>query len=700
MKYLELNNRVAQRSLGGTGFYMLESDLLAIKDYEQGLEESNTMKYTKEESSEVARIEELVKEGFYEDVFELYAKGEVEEVVKLVYSKDFKHQSFMAVSKFYQSYAMKSNDKKEILERYEDRIVSCALYVGQGNVDLAKSYATSMINQEFQPATPTFLNAGKKQRGELVSCFLLEMDDSLNSINYVISTAGQLSKIGGGVAVNVSKLRARGEEIQGVEGSASGVVPVLKLLEDTFSYVNQLGQRNGAGVAYLNIFHKDVIEFLDTKKINASEKARLQTLSIALTIPDKFFHIAKTGEDFYVFGPRSVYTEYGVHLDDMDLNEMYDALVNNPNIKKEKLDARKILTQIAKVQFESGYPYLFFKDTSNRLNPLKDIGQIKMSNLCVEIHQIQETSTINDYGIDDEIRKDVLCNLGSLNIVNVMENKSIKGSVSTAMKFLSGVSDLINIANAPGVNKANKELHAVGLGALNLHGYLAKNLIGYESEEAKDFANVFFSMVNYYSLLESSNIAKSRGCSFDNFKKSEYFKGTYFDKYIKESHSPKTDKVKSLFDGIYIPTKADWDELKGIVQENGLYNAYRLAIAPTQSIGYIQNATPSVLPITDMIERRTYGDSTTYYPMPYLSEKTALAYKSAYNMDMKKVLNLLGVIQSHTDQGLSPTLFIDSNTSTKDLVGLYLHAYSVGLKAVYYTRTKNLEFEECTSCSI
>ncbi|PAE09699.1 ribonucleotide-diphosphate reductase subunit alpha, partial [Niallia circulans] len=195
---------------------------------------------------------------------------------------------------------------------------------------------------------PTFLNAGRSRRGEMVSCFLLEMDDSLNSIFHNINTAGQLSKIGGGVALNLSKLRARNEQIKGIDNAASGVVPVMKLLEDTFSYANQLGQRKGAGAVYLNVFHWDVSEFLDTKKINADEKSRIQTLSIGLIVEHKLFELARDDKDLYVFAPYSVYKEYGVHMADMRMDDMYEELVANPNVKKRVLmTARELLVKIA-----------------------------------------------------------------------------------------------------------------------------------------------------------------------------------------------------------------------------------------------------------------------------------------------------------------------------------------------------------------
>ncbi|HAX72510.1 MAG TPA: ribonucleotide-diphosphate reductase subunit alpha, partial [Firmicutes bacterium] len=522
----------------------------------------------------------------------------------------------------------------------------------------------------------------------------------LNSINYVLNTCGQLSKIGGGVAVNLSKLRARHESIKGIENCSSGVLPVAKLLEDVFSYVNQLGQRPGAGVAYLNVFHWDIEEFLDTKKINASEKARLQTLSIGLIIPNQFMSLAQRNEKMHVFAPHTVYQALGEHLDDLDMEARYEELVNHPDIKKRELDPRKLLIQIARMQFESGYPYIVFKGNANAAHALKDMGQIKMSNLCTEIFQLQETSTIHDYGEKDIIRRDISCNLGSLNIANVMEEKAIAQSVFAGMDALTSVSDKSQIKNAPGVKKANDELHAVGLGVMNLHGYLAKQNIPYESDEAKQFVRTFFMMMNYYSILRSMEIAKERGETFKDFEKSTYACGEYFERYLKTDYAPSSKRVLTLFEGMTIPTPNDWDELKQKVATHGLYHAYRLAIAPTQSIGYIQNATPSVAPIIDVIERRTYGDSTTYYPMPYLSVENFFAYKSAYHMNMFKVIDLVAEIQEHIDQGISTTLYVDSNTSTKDLARYYIYAHQKGLKALYYTRTKNLAFEECVSCSV
>lgn len=690
--YIKLNNEVMQKV---DGFYQLEKDKLAVKEFQKEV----VKKYYPFKTHE-QRLLWLIGNGYYTNFLDMYDMSYIVELINHIYSYGFEFQSYMAISKFYQSYALKTNDKKHYLETYEERIVACALCLAQGDKDYAWKLAESMIKQEYQPATPTFMNTGKARGGEMVSCFLLEMDDSLNSINYNMNTMGQLSKIGGGVACNLSKLRARGEAIKEVEGASSGVVPVMKLMEDTFSYVNQLGQRAGAGVAYLNIFHWDIEEFLSTKKISGDEKSRLQTLSIGVVIPDKFVELARENKPMYVFAPYTVYKQYGEHLDDLDIDKVYDDLVTNPNIKKRQLDPRQLLTNIARTQFESGYPYIMYRSNANKVHALKELGDIKISNLCCEIMQLQETSEITDYGQDDIIKRDISCNLGSLNIANVMENKSIEQSVRVAMRALTQVSDMSNIANAPGIRKANEELHAVGLGAMNLHGYLAKNKISYESKEARDFVNTFFMMVNYYSILVSVEIANEKQEVFKGFHESEYANGNYFKKYLENEYTPKTKKVQKLFEGIYIPTQLDWCALESKVNTVGMYHAYRLAIAPTQSIGYVQNATPSIAPIVSVVETRTYGDSTTYYPMPFLGENNFFFYKSAYEMDMMKVIDLVAVCQEHIDQGISLVLYVDSETPTSQLVRYYMYAHYKGLKSLYYTRTRLLSATECESCSV
>lgn len=692
-KWILLNNEVMIKK---DDDYQLDKDKEAVRSYFLDYVNKNTVFfYTLKE-----KIDYLIENNYYENLYDQYSFEEIMRVYALIYERKFRFPSFMSAFKFFQNYALRDDSGEKFLERYEDRIACIALYLGQGSVEQAIKFAELLVNQEYQPATPTFLNGGKRRSGELVSCFLDEIGDSLNSIGYAINSSMKLSSIGGGVALNLSKLRGRSEAIKGVEGRASGVLPIMKLLEDVFSYANQLGQRPGAGAAYLNIFHSDIEEFLDCKKINVDEKVRIKSLSIGVVVPDKFMELAEKDEPFYIFYPHSVFRQYGQHLDDMDMNKMYHELVDNPKVRKKRLSARVMLVKIAQTQKESGYPYLFFKDNANREHALKDIGEVKFSNLCTEIMQLSEVSEINDYYQEDIIRRGISCNLGSLNVATVMENKRIKEAVSTSIDALTVVTDISNIDVVPSIKKANEELHSVGLGAMNLHGFFAKNFISYESKEALDFCNVFFMMMNFYSLQRSMEIAKERKKTFKDFDNSEYAKGTYFDKYLKLEYLPQTDKVKSLFEGIAIPCKKEWKELKDQVMEHGLYHAYRLAIAPNQSSSYIMTSTASVMPVVDTIEVREYGDSTTFYPMPYLTNDNFFFYKSAYDMDQMKVMKLISVIQRHVDQGISTILHTKSSDTTRDLARYYIYAHKIGLKSLYYTRTRKATIDECVSCSV
>ena len=700
MKHIELNNQVIIRDSNGR--LQLEKDIEARDVY---LEEVIYPKMKKFDSFE-ERIKFLVDNNYYnKNVIEKYKYEDLVGLYDYINSNGFKFKSYMSASKFFDSYALKTNDGKELLESYEDKIWIVSLALADGNVDFAYKLAGKMINQEFQPATPTFLNAGRARAGEMVSCFLLAIEDSCEGISYAIASASHLSKIGGGVALNLSRLRATGEAIKDIEGASGGVMGVSKMLEQVFSYYNQMGARQGAGAVYLNVLHPDFELLLDSKKINADEKIRLTTLAIGAIIPDVFMKLAEKNEVGYAFYPNSVYKKYGIHLDDMDMGEWYDVLLNDRDVRKKEINPRQLLTRIAQTQQESGYPYVMFIDSANKEHVMKDMGMVKMSNLCSEIFQYQTTSNIVGYSGNNDWGQDISCNLGSLNIANVMKNGKISEVVDVAIRALSFVSDYTNIENVPTVRKGNQSSHSIGLGAMNLHGYLISEGIIYTSREALDFSNVFFAMIRYYAIKTSMDIAKEKGETFKGFEKSEYAKGSdsnVLGKYYKKDYLPQTEKVKKLFENIYIPTKEDWSKLLDEVKESGIYNAYLMAIAPTQSISYIQSSTSSIMPITEQIEVRTYGDSTTIYPMPFLSNENLLWYQSAYNMDMKKVIDMVSVIQRHVDQGISTTLFVTDEKTTRDIAKYYIYAHKKGLKSLYYTRTKMTRegTNECVSCSV
>jgi len=530
--YYELNNKI---NIPVNGQIPLQKDQEALEAFLEQNVQPNMVTF----KSLQDRLNYMVAENYYEaDFLKAYSIDFMERLNQYLIDQDFHFKSFMAAYKFYAQYALKTNDNGFYLEDFKDRVFTNALYFADGDEALAMSVADEMIHQRYQPATPTFLNAGRSRRGELVSCFLLQTTDDMNSIGRTINSALQLSRIGGGVGISLSNLRGAGDPIKGIDGAASGVLPVMKLLEDSFSYSNQLGQRQGAGVVYLNVFHPDVVAFLGAKKENADEKYRLKTLSLGLTVPDKYYELVKEDADMYLFSPYSVEREYGQPFSYIDITAEYDNLVANDAIKKTKIKARDLENEISKLQQESGYPYIVNIDTANKANPID--GKIIMSNLCSEVLQVQTPSQINNRQEYDVLGTDISCNLGSTNIPNMMTSPDFGHSIETMVRSLTYVTDHSDIDVVPSVAHGNQLAHTIGLGGMGLHTYFAKNQMMYGSEESIDFTSNYFMLLNYWTLVASNKIAKERGITFDNFENSKYADGSYFDQYLNTEWAPKT----------------------------------------------------------------------------------------------------------------------------------------------------------------
>lgn len=681
----------------------LEKDKLAVRKYFLDHVNQNTVFF----HSLQERLDYLVENEYYEkEILDQYSFEFIENLEKLAYSKKFRFEAFMGAYKFYTGYALKTFDGSRYLERFEDRVVMVALTLAAGDEEMAIHLVEEIISGRFQPATPTFLNCGKKQRGEFVSCFLLRIEDNMESIARGINSALQLSKRGGGVALSLSNVREYGAPIKKIEGQSSGIIPVMKLLEDSFSYANQLGARQGAGAVYLNAHHPDIMRFLDTKRENADEKTRIKTLSIGVVVPDITLELAKNGEDMYLFSPYDVEKVYGVPFGDISVTEKYQEMVDDPRIKKSKIKARELFERIAELQFESGYPYVMYEDTVNEANPIQ--GRINMSNLCSEILQVNTPTTYNQDLSYDNIGKDISCNLGSMNIAMAMDGPDFGATVETAIRALTAVSDMSNIESVRSISDGNHKSHAIGLGQMNLHGYLAREKVHYGSEESIDFTNMYFYTVVYHAIKASNKIAIERKSFFHNFENSKYATGEYFNKYTDQTWAPATPKVKELFDkaGVAIPTQEDWQELKASVMKHGIYNQNLQAVPPTGSISYINNSTSSIHPIASRIEVRKEGKlGRVYYPAPFLSEETWEYYEDAYEVGPEKIIDVYAAATQHVDQGLSLTLFFKDTATTRDVNKAQIYAWKKGIKTIYYIRIRQAalegtEVENCVSCML
>ena len=1125
--YISLNAMLNLWGEGGT--LQLDKDKEAARQYFlQHVNQNTVFFHTLEE-----KLDYLVEEKYYDkEVLDKYEFQDIKDLFKMVYSQKHRFEAFVSALKFYTQYALKNFSGDRYLERYEDRIVMTALALADGDIDAANNMAVEMIHGRYQPATPTFLNAGKAQRGEYTSCFpagspvtlkggstkaieevaegdevlthsgsiqkvtgtienngehlrivtiqsvggisvdltenhpvlvyssehvegldihpvvgdgyrwveakdvrvnkdylitphegttgslakvinvdfsdpidtvynlevedentyvvsdvavhnctLLQVSDNMESIARAFTDSLQLSKRGAGVGLNLTDLREQGAPIKNIEGQSSGIVPVMKILEDSFKYANQLGARQGAGAVYLHAHHPDIMRFMDTKRENADEAVRIKTLSIGIIIPDITFDLARKNEDMYLFSPYDVQKVYGVPFSEVDVSAEYYNMVENKEISKTKTNARQLFTTIAELNFESGYPYLLFIDTANRKNPVD--GIIKTSNLCLsgdtkiltdegykrmdelyksqeeikvqsdnravnldsssegisikdsttmhltardaevfevvtsngysiratdwhkmyvirdgqvvkvplsqvskgdelliqpeasvafgstvntslgkgidvdgdfpqeifthnkesqerfvgdvffanavahtppkrvlwsmssldehsyisqvslssnnrdflsdlqvlminlgivstlvnntihiddefslsvlkdamgidahregvslhsgtdvvvsitpagtedvydvtvddghsiivngivtgncsEILQSQTDSTFDENGYHSELGDDISCNLGSMNIAKAMEGGDLGQTVDVAMRMLTKVAQVSDISCSPSIHKRNQETLPVGLGQMNLHGFLGKEKIMYGSPEALDFVSSYMAAINYHTLVASCTLAKENGRTFRGFESSDYASGEYFDLYLNQEFTPSYHKVSQVFDkyGIELPTIEDWQELKKDVMKHGLFNQYRQAVAPTGSISYVNYSTSSMLPITSRVEIRKEGMlGRVYYPAPYMNDDNLDYYQDAYTLGPQAIIDTYAAAAPHVDQGMSMTLFFPSDSTTRDINRAQISAWKTGeIKTIYYIRLRQDALEgtetECVSCAV
>ncbi|MBH2582868.1 class 1b ribonucleoside-diphosphate reductase subunit alpha [Serratia marcescens] len=685
------------------GRIQFDKDRLAARHYFLQHVNQNTVFFHNLEE----KLRYLVEEGYYEpQVLAQYEFPFIKQLFQQAYAKKFRFETFLGAFKYYTSYTLKTFDGKRYLERYEDRVCMVALTLAAGDTGLAQDLVEEMISGRFQPATPTFLNCGKRQRGELVSCFLLRIEDNMESIGRAVNSALQLSKRGGGVAFLLSNIREVGAPIKRIENQSSGVIPIMKMLEDAFSYANQLGARQGAGAVYLNAHHPDILRFLDTKRENADEKIRIKTLSLGVVIPDITFELAKNNEEMYLFSPYDVERMYGMPFSEVAVSEKYREMVDDKRIRKSRINAREFFQVLAEIQFESGYPYVMFEDTVNRENPIA--GRINMSNLCSEILQVNRASTYHEDLSYDRIGKDISCNLGSLNIAKTMDAPDFGKAIETAIRALTAVADMSDIRSVPSIAEGNRSARAIGLGQMNLHGYLARERIFYGSEEGIDFTNLYFYTVAYHAIRASNRLAIERGGAFDGFEHSRYASGEYFDKYTERDWLPQTERVRELFAaaGIAIPGRDEWRALRQSVMLHGLYNQNLQAVPPTGSISYINNATSSIHPIVSRIEIRKEGKiGRVYYPAPYMTNDNLAYYQDAYEIGPEKIIDTYAAATQHVDQGLSLTLFFRDTATTRDINRAQIYAWRKGIKTIYYIRLRQMalegtEVQGCVSCSL
>ena len=657
----------------------------------------------------------LENELWARDTVEMYDFEQFKALFKRAYAYKYRFETLMGALKFYESYALKEITKDEFgaytttyLERFEDRVVMTAIHLSQGDYRQAQDLIDIIIDGRFQPATPTFLNAGRAKGGEMVSCFLLRMEDNLESIARTYASSMQLSKRGGGVGILLTNMREQGAPLKGIPGVGRGVVPIMKNLEDQFSHIDQLGQRQGAGAVYLNAHHPDIMTFLDTKRENADEKIRIKTLSLGVVIPDITFHLAKSNKDMYLFSPYDVEQVEGKPFSDVSVTENYDRWVEDDRISKTKIKARDFFRTLSELQFESGYPYVLFEDTANRHHPMKHIGKINLSNLCSEIAQVNSPSSMEDDLTYTEVGADISCNLGSLNVKKMLDltRDEFVDTVQVAVRALTAVSVLTDIDAVPTVKKGNNLSRAIGLGQMNLHGALAHHGLRYGSEEALKLWDNYMALVTWAAMCESAELAREIG-ETPYFDGSEYATGEWWERVPKE-HLERVETLE-IMPGLDAPDADDWNDLHLKVSQYGMANAYLQTVPPTGSISYINNSTSSIHPIVNKVEIRKEGKlGRVYYPAPHMRSDNLHLYEDAYEIGPERIIDTYAVSQQWIDQSQSLTLFMKDTATTRDLDRARIYAWRKGVKSIYYIRLRQMALDgtgvtetgvaECESC--
>lgn len=645
-------------------------------------------------------ITDLTEAGVYSPVLlESYTKEEIDEIGSYIDPEKDRLFTYIAVKMLADRY-LSRDKKKRIFELPQERFIIISMALNRSEpkerrLSLIKESYWALSNLYMTAATPTLSNAGKNW-GQLSSCFIDTADDSLQGIYDSNTDIANLSKNGGGIGVYLGKIRSRGSDIKGFKGASSGVLPWMKQLNNTAVSVDQLGQRKGAVSVYLDVWHKDIFSFLDSKLNNGDERYRTHDLFTGICLPDLFMETVEARGDWHLFDPHEVRSVMGFSLEDFydekpgagSFRIKYEECIANPGLSKQKVPAIDIMKRIMISQLETGTPFMFYRDEVNRKNPNRHLGMIYCTNLCTEIVQNQSATITENQREEDgriiieKIPGDfVVCNLSSINLARAAADHVLERLIPIQVRMLDNVIDLNTIPVLQGV-ATNRKYRAIGLGTFGWHHLLALKKLRWENEEAVRLADELYEKIAFLTIKASMNLAIEKG-SYPGFKGSDWHSGEYF-----------TSRGYSSLDSVH-----DWDSLMQAVRKNGMRNGYLMAVAPNASTAIIAGSSPSI----DPIFRKFYSEEKKDYKIPVtapdLNEHTTWYYKSAYVIDQHWSILQNSKRQKHIDQAISFNLYVQNNIKAKELLDLHLSAWKNGLKTTYYVRSTSSEFEDCDSCS-
>ena len=644
------------------------------------------------------KIKYLTKNNLYgKYILENYSEEDIIELEKYIdYSRDnlFNYSGLDLLSK---RYVIRNKDGK-ILESVQEMFMGISMHLaipeGENRVYWAKKIYDMLSNLKVTMATPTMSNA-RKPFHQLSSCFIDTVPDNLDGIYRSVTNFAQVSKHGGGMGLYFGKVRAMGSNIRGFKGVAGGVSRWIKLANDTAVAVDQLGVRQGACSVYLDIWHKDIPEFLQLKTNNGDDRMKAHDIFPGICVPDYFWKLAKENIDanWYMMCPHEIEVVKGYCLEDYfgcEWLEKYQDCINDTRIDKRVISVKDLVRLIIKSAVETGTPFIFNRDIVNKYNPNPHKGVIYCSNLCTEIAQnmspIDGISTQIQVVDDEEIVIEtmrpgdfVVCNLASLVLgnINVNDLSELEEVINTVIRALDNVIDL-NYYPLPYAKITNQKYRAIGLGTSGYHHTLVKNDISFQSEEHLKFADELYENINYFAIKASNQIAKEKG-SYKYFENSDWHNGKYFEK-----RNYNSDR---------------WATLQQNIAKNGLRNAYIMAIAPTGSTSIISGTTAAVDPVMKRYYLEEKKGQILPRVAPSLTPKTFWLYENAHDIDQKWVIKAAGIRQRHIDQSQSVNLYITTQYTMSKILSLYIQAYEEEVKTIYYIRSKSLEVEDCDSCS-
>ncbi|WP_226670108.1 ribonucleoside-diphosphate reductase subunit alpha [Metabacillus litoralis] len=645
-------------------------------------------------------ITTLVEKGLYHPkLLKEYNKEEIEKIGSFVKPERDQLFTYIGLRTLADRYLTR-DFSKQLYELPQERFLIIAMTLmanekKERRLELINQAYWAMSNLYMTVATPTLSNAGKPI-GQLSSCFIDTIDDSLQGIFDSNTDIANLSKSGGGIGAYFGKIRSRGSDIKGFKGVSSGVIPWMKQLNNTAVSVDQLGQRKGAIAVYLDVWHKDIFSFLDSKLNNGDERMRTHDLFTGVCIPDLFMEQVESRGDWYLFDPHEVRQVMGYSIEDFfdeekgngSFREKYWECVENNQLSKEKIPAIDIMKRIMISQLEAGTPYMFYRDEVNRKNANSHEGMIYCSNLCTEITQNQSATTVEEQFTEDgkiitvKTPGDfVVCNLSSINLANAVTNNVLEDLIPIQVRMLDNVIDL-NTIPVLQAKLTNAKYRAIGLGTFGWHHLLALKELRWEHDEAVHYADELYEKISYLTINASLELSKEKG-SYSVFKGSDWETGSYFDKRGYSSSN----------------SSLDWDALRQEVSEHGVRNGYLMAVAPNASTSIIAGSTASIDPIFQKVYSEEKKDYKIPVTVPDLNATTTWYYKSAYFIDQQWSILQNAARQRHIDQAISFNLYVQNSIKAKELLDLHLAAWNNGLKTTYYLRSTSSEIEECDSCA-